>query len=125
MNDLGDAQLRRQTLLWLSLLAADTDAQLAWLDGRDVDTADVVEEGGLYCRISEELTRRGCFRPEDLRGLQALAARLAQLDDPARTGPWAAALATPAWDEVRQLARKALVTTLGDWHQPLPRRPAR
>ncbi|MEU1012276.1 hypothetical protein [Streptomyces sp. NPDC005890] len=122
MNHLGDAHLRTWTLRFMALLAADAQDQLAWLGERELETVSVVEEVELLCRISEELAERGAFEPKDLRDLQAIGRRLAEIDAACRVGLWANALATEsAWEEIRPLARQFLVTTLGDWRQPLPR----
>ncbi|TDT38947.1 hypothetical protein EV562_104190 [Streptomyces sp. BK208] len=104
------------------LFAADSPDQLAWLGERDVETKDVVEEVELICSIAEGLTERGAFGPGDLRGFRAIGRRVGEIDAGCRVGLWAdALLADPAWDEVRLLARRLLVTALGDWRQPLPR----
>ncbi|MFJ8128717.1 hypothetical protein [Streptomyces hydrogenans] len=125
MNPLGDARLHTWTLRLTALLAADAQDQLAWLGEREVETADVVEEMELLCRVSEELAGRGVFAPEELRDLRAVGCRLGEIDATRRVGPWGNALATdPSWEEIRSLARRFLLTKLGDWRQPLPR-PAR
>ncbi|WP_329381069.1 hypothetical protein OG625_16520 [Streptomyces sp. NBC_01351] len=122
MNALGDAKLRTWTLAFMALLAADTADQLAWLGERELETKDVVEEVELLCRVSEGLAERGAFEPEDLRGLRAIGLRLGEIDATYRVGLWGDALATdPAWDDIRSLARRVLLTRLGDWRQPLPR----
>jgi hypothetical protein len=122
MNHLGDAHLRTLTLRFMALLAADTQDQLAWLGERELETKDVVEEVELLCRVSEGLAERGVFEPKDLRDLRATGRRLGKIDAACRVGLWADALATdPAWDDIRSLARRFLLTTLGDWRQPLPR----
>ncbi|MEU9391902.1 hypothetical protein AB0D86_18100 [Streptomyces sp. NPDC048324] len=122
MNDFGDAHLRMWTLHITALLAADAQDQLAWLGNRDWDTGSVVEELELLCRVSEELTERGYFEPENQRHLQALGRSLAEIDTTRRAGLWNEALTTdPAWSDIRTHARQFLLTTLGDWHQPLPR----
>ncbi|MDN0200002.1 hypothetical protein [Streptomyces sp. S.PNR 29] len=122
MNDLGDAHLRTWTLRFMALLAADTQDQLAWLGEHELETKDVVEEVELLCRVSEGLAERGVFAPKDLRDLRAIGRRLGEIDAACRIGLWANALATdPAWDDIRRLARRFLLTTLGDWRQPLPR----
>ncbi|MEU0396785.1 hypothetical protein ABZ208_29155 [Streptomyces sp. NPDC006208] len=106
----------------MTLLAADTQDQLAWLGEREQETESVVEEAELLCRISEGLAERGAFEPENVRALQAIGRRLGEIDAACRAGLWVNALATdPAWDEIRSLARQFLLTTLGDWRQPLPR----
>ncbi|MER6315255.1 hypothetical protein ABT237_15965 [Streptomyces sp. NPDC001581] len=121
MNDLGDARLRTWTLRFMTLLAADTQDQLAWLGEREVETKDVVEEAELLCRVSEGLAERGTFEPEDLRDLRAIGRRLDELHATCRVGLWDNALVTDAaWDDIRSLAREFLLTSLGDWRQPLP-----
>ncbi|RST19669.1 hypothetical protein E2C00_00070 [Streptomyces sp. WAC05374] len=125
MNSLGDAHVRTWTLRFMALLAADIDDQLVWLGERELDTKGVVEEAELLCRVSEGLAERGVFEPEDLDRLRDIGCRLGAIDATCRDGLWADALATdPAWDDIRSLARRFLLTTLGDWRQPLPR-PAR
>lgn len=122
MNHLGDARLCTWTLRFMALLAAHTQDQLAWLGERELETKDVVEEVELLCRVSEGLTERGAFEPEDLRGLQAIGRRLGEIDGSCRVGFWANALvADPAWDDIRSLARQFLLRRLGEWRQPLPR----
>ncbi|MEU1472815.1 hypothetical protein ABZ434_31945 [Streptomyces sp. NPDC005761] len=122
MNHLGDAHLRIWTLRFMALLAADTQDQHVWLGERELETKDVVEEVELLCRVSEGLAERGAFEPKDLRDLRAIGRRLGEIDAACRVGLWANALATdPAWDDIRPLARRFLLTTLGDWRQPLPR----
>ncbi|MGW4108022.1 hypothetical protein [Streptomyces sp. NPDC004976] len=121
MNRSGDAHLRTWTLRFMALLAADTHDQLAWLSEREVATKDVVEEVELLCRVSEGLAERGAFEPGHLHDLRALGRRLAGIDADGRVGLWAEALATdPAWDDIRPLARRFLITTPGDRRQPLP-----
>ncbi|MFB7383916.1 hypothetical protein ACFC6U_41325 [Kitasatospora purpeofusca] len=121
MNALGDAHLRTWTLRFMALLAAGTSDQLAWLGERELETKDVVEEVELLCRVSEGLAERGVFEPADLRDLRAVGRRLGEVDAHSRSGPWGNALATdPVWDDIRSLARQVLLTTLGDWRQPLP-----
>ncbi|MFC0600398.1 hypothetical protein [Streptomyces palmae] len=125
MNDLGDANLRTRMLDWTALLAADAPDQLAWLGEREVDTEDVIDEVELFCRVAEELTERGAFEPGSLRELQDISRRLGQLDAACRAGLWADALATdPAWEDIRALARRFLLGTLGDGPWPLPPRRA-
>ncbi|MER5757834.1 hypothetical protein [Streptomyces sp. NPDC002082] len=122
MNHLGDAHLHTWTLRLMALLAADPQDQLAWLGERELDTKDVVEEVELLCRVSEGLAERGTFEPDELRDLRAMGRRLGEIDANCRVGLWDNALATdPAWDDVRSLARQFLLTSLGDWRQPLPR----
>ncbi|MBT3151002.1 hypothetical protein HTV45_08885 [Streptomyces sp. CHD11] len=122
MNHLGDANLRTRTLRFMALLAADTDDQLAWLSEREVETKDVVEELELLGRVTECLAERGAFEPGNLPDLRAIGQRLGEIDAARRAGLWADALADdPAWDDIRPLARRFLLTTLGDWRQPLPR----
>ncbi|MBX7555307.1 hypothetical protein K1Y78_47260 [Streptomyces sp. tea 10] len=124
MNLLGDAHLRAWTLRFMALLAADPQTQLAWLGERELETESVVEEVELLCRISEGLAERGAFEPENLRDLQAIGRCLAEAEAEAvcRVPLWANALVTdPVWDAIRPLARQFLLTTLGDWRQPLPR----
>jgi hypothetical protein len=122
MNQLGDAHLRTWVLRFMALLAVDTQDQLAWLGERELENESVIEEVELLCRISEELAERGVFEPEHLRDLQVIGRRLGEIDAACRVGLWVNALATdPAWDEIRTLARQFLLTTLGDWRQPLPR----
>ncbi|MFI0786195.1 hypothetical protein ACH4Q6_11425 [Streptomyces lydicus] len=122
MNSPGDAHLRTWTLRFMSLLAADTQAQLAWLGERELATESVVEEAELLCRVSEGLAERGAFDAENLRELQAIGRCLAGIDAACRAGLWADALVTdPAWDAIRLLARRFLRTTPGDWRRPLPR----
>jgi len=124
MNLLGDAHLRTWTLRFTALLAADIQAQLAWLGERELETESVVEEVELLCRICEGLAKRGAFEPGNLRDLQAIGRCLAETDAACRARLWANALVTdPAWDAIRPLARRFLLTTLGDWCQPLPRPP--
>ncbi|MFJ6479850.1 MULTISPECIES: hypothetical protein [unclassified Streptomyces] len=122
MNHLGEAHLRTWTLYFMALLAAEAQDQLAWLGERELETKDVVEEVELLCRVSEELTGRGAFEPEDLRNFRAIERRLGKIDATCRVGLWDNALTTdPAWDDIRSLARQVLLTRLGDWRQPLPR----
>ncbi|AXI87258.1 hypothetical protein SAM9427_16425 [Streptomyces sp. ETH9427] len=107
---------------FMALLAADTKDQLAWLGERELETKDVVEELELLCRVSEGLTERGVFDPEDLHHLRAIGHRLGEIDAGCRVGLWHNALvADPAWDDIRSFARRFLLNRLGDWRQPLPR----
>ncbi|MFJ7127326.1 hypothetical protein [Streptomyces sp. NPDC098101] len=122
MNHLGDAYLHTWTLRFMALLAADTQDQLVWLGEHELETKDIVEEVELLCRVSEGLAERGAFELEDLRGLRAIGRRLGEIDGTCRVGLWGNALATdPAWDDIRFLARRFLLASLGDWRQPLPR----
>ncbi|MEU9240103.1 hypothetical protein [Streptomyces sp. NPDC048385] len=122
MNHLGDAHLQTWTLHFMALLAANTQDQLAWLDERELETKDIVEEVELLCRVSEGLAERGAFEPEDLYELRAIGRRLSDIDATCRVGLWDNALATDSvWDDIRSLARRFLLTRLGDWRQPLPR----
>ncbi|MEU7112918.1 hypothetical protein [Streptomyces sp. NPDC046182] len=122
MNHLGDAHLHTWTLHFMALLAADTQDQLSWLGERELETKDVVDEVELLCRVSEELAERGAFEPEDLRDLRAIGRRIGEIDATCRAGLWHNALATDsAWDDIRSLARKFLLTRPGDCRQPLPR----
>ncbi|WP_405391254.1 hypothetical protein OG596_27390 [Streptomyces sp. NBC_01102] len=122
MNHLGDANLRTWTLRFMALLAADAPDQLAWLRERELETKDVVDELELICQIAEGLAERGAFEPQDLRSFRAIGRRLGEIDAACRTGRRVDALcADPVWGEMRQLARQVLLTTLGDWRQPLPR----
>ncbi|QGV78046.1 hypothetical protein [Streptomyces ficellus] len=126
MKHLGDAYLRTWTLRLMALLAADIQDQLAWPGGRELKTKDVVEEVELLCRVSEELAERSAFDSKALRPLRVIGRRLGEIDGTCRAGLWTNALATdPAWDDIRRLARHVLLTTLGDWRQPLPRPAAR
>ncbi|MFF1292738.1 MULTISPECIES: hypothetical protein [unclassified Streptomyces] len=123
MNDLGDAHLRTWTVRLMTLVAADAQDQLAWLGERELETESIVEEVELFCRVAEGLAERGVFEPQELRDLRVIGRRLGEIDAASRTGLWADALAAadPAWGEIRLLARQFLLTTLGDWRQPMPR----
>ncbi|MGE6738180.1 hypothetical protein, partial [Streptomyces sp. NPDC059900] len=73
-------------------------------------------------RVGEGLAERGVFDSTALRDLRAMGRRLGETGDDSRVGFWAGSLATdPVWDDIRALARCFLLTTLGDWRQPLPR----
>ncbi|MFF5897602.1 hypothetical protein ACFY8O_16925 [Streptomyces argenteolus] len=125
MNPLGDAHLRTWTLRLITLLSADRPDQLAWLGARATETADVVEEVELLCRGAEGLAERGVFAPDELRELRSVGRHLGATQASSHHGLWGEALTTdPAWDDIRPLARQFLLTTLGDWQQPLPK-PAR
>ena len=122
MNRLGDAHLRTWTLRWMALLAADVQDQLDWLGERELSTESVVEEVEMLCRISGGLAERGVLEPRNVRDLQAIGRRLGGINAACRADLWDHALTThPAWGEVRPLARRFLLATLGDWRQPLPR----
>lgn len=123
MNDLGDAHLRTLTLRLMTLLAADPQDQLAWLGERELETASIVEEVELLCRVAEGLAERGVLEPQELLDLRAVGRRIGHIDTTCRTGLWGDALAAadPAWGEIRLLAHQFLLTTLGDWRQPMPR----
>ncbi|WP_371524897.1 hypothetical protein OG302_01160 [Streptomyces sp. NBC_01283] len=122
MNHPGDANLRTWTLRWMALLAAGTGDQLVWLGEREVEMRDVVEEVEVLCRVCEGLAERGAFDSKDLHDVRAMGRRLDEIDAASRGGLWGNALtADPVWDDLRPLARRFLLTTLGDWHQPLPR----
>ena len=119
---MDDEHWRTWTRLFLTLLAADLPDQLAWLGERRLETETAVGDVEFTCRIAEGLTERGAFEPAKLRDLQAIGRRVGEIDAGSHTVQWAEALATdPAWDDVRTLARRFLVTLLGDWRQPLPR----
>ncbi|GAA3090759.1 hypothetical protein GCM10017562_72180 [Streptomyces roseofulvus] len=121
MNRLNDERLRTWTLRWMALLAADSQDQRAWLGDRDLDTASVVEEVELVCRISAGLAERAVLASEDTRDLQELGRHLAALTPDRRAGLWAESLVTDrTWTEVRTLARRILHRTTGDWRRPLP-----
>ncbi|WP_369142129.1 hypothetical protein [Streptomyces sp. R44] len=125
MNEFGDAHIRYGTLLWMALLAADAQDQRSWLGERELETEPVVEEVELLCRMSEGFAERGVLEPGQLRDLQAVGRRLGEIDAGHRVGLWADALASDsAWDDIRLLARQFLISTLGDWRQPLPGRSA-
>ncbi|MFD3842684.1 hypothetical protein ACFWWC_41595 [Streptomyces sp. NPDC058642] len=111
----------------MTLLAADVQDQLAWLGEYELETESLVEEAELLCRVSEGLAERGVFAPQELLDLRAVGRRLGEIDATCRTGLWADALGAdpatdPAWGEIRLLARRFLITALGDWRQPMPRR---
>lgn len=119
---LNDEHLRAWALRFMALLAADPQDQLAWLDGRELDTKDVIEEAELVCRISMGIAERGAFGCEELSDLRSIGRRLGEIDATSRAGLWDSALATdPAWEDIRSLSRRILLTSLGDWRQPLPR----
>ncbi|MEU6765697.1 hypothetical protein ABZ916_24660 [Streptomyces sp. NPDC046853] len=81
-----------------------------------------LREVQVLCRVGGELAERGAFNSQGLWELRAMGRRLGEIDAASRVGPWSNALASdPAWDGIRSLARRFLLTTLGDWHQPLPR----
>lgn len=87
-------------------------------------TEDVVEEREALCRMAEGLTERGAFTPGELHGLRAVGRHFADIGAPSRAGLRGNALhADAGWDDLRLLARHVLVTTPGDWRQPLPRPP--
>ncbi|MER6186601.1 hypothetical protein [Streptomyces sp. NPDC001652] len=107
----------------MTLVAADAQDQLAWLGERELETKSIVEEVELFCRVAEGLAERGVYEPQELRDLRVIGRHLGAIDAASRTGLWADALAAadPAWGEIRLLARQFLLTTLGDWRQPMPR----
>ena len=106
----------------MALLASDAQEQLAWLGEREVETASVVEEVELVCRVAEGPAERGVLETRNLRDLRGIGHCLGEIDAACRAGLWGNALAAdPVWDEVRPLARRFLLATLGDWRQPLPR----
>ncbi|CAL9345856.1 hypothetical protein [Streptomyces albus] len=122
MNQLGDTRLRTWTLRFMALLAADTQDQLVWLGERELETKDVIEEVEILCRVPEGLAERGVFEHGDLHDLRAIGRRLGEIDSTCRVDLWGNALTTdPAWEDIRSHARRFLLTSLGDWRQPLPR----
>jgi hypothetical protein len=119
---MDDAHWRDWTCRLLTLLAADLPDQLAWLGERRLETVSAVEDVAFACRMAEGLTERGVFEPANLRDLQAVGRRVAEIDAGRHSVQWAGALAAdPVWEDVRTFARRFLVTLLGDWRRPLPR----
>ncbi|MEU8773463.1 hypothetical protein [Streptomyces sp. NPDC048606] len=124
MNRLDVSLEYDRTLVWMGLLATEAHDQIAWLGEREVDTKELIEEVELYCRACIRVGEAEVPEPEGWHHLRAVNRRLGEIDAAHRVGPWHAALTTdPAWNDIRSLAQRFLVTRLGDWSH-LRRRPA-
>ncbi|MFB7292899.1 hypothetical protein [Actinacidiphila glaucinigra] len=107
----------------LAILAADPADQVTWSSEHKVRTAALADDVEFILHLAEGMAERGTLQPEALQDLKTIDRLFDEMDVRGRAGRWADAVtADVTWNEVRTLARRILVTQLGEWHLPLPLR---
>ncbi|WP_051940607.1 hypothetical protein [Phaeacidiphilus oryzae] len=114
----------RQRLLIesLTVLAADAPVQTGWLGDHGVTTDDLAQHFGRAYRLADALVAGGYLHAEVLPRLRDIDRTLDELTagDDADRWTTAALAGDEAWDRIRQSARQALITAVGDWDLPMP-----
>ncbi len=120
--EIPDSSFRRRLLIEaLTGLAADAQAQAAWLVRHGVMTDEIALDFDHAFCMAEALVAEGqlaCGVMVDLREIDVI---LSGMSDGENGDRWTRdALSTDeGWAQVRRLARRILVAELGEWQQPL------
>ncbi|MFE9401513.1 hypothetical protein ACFYNY_07040 [Streptomyces sp. NPDC006530] len=119
-----DPSFRRRLLIEsLTMLAADSQTQVAWLNQHGVMTDEIALDFDHAFRMAEALVAEGQLTGEVTAGLQEIDVILGGMSDDGNTERWTRdVLSTDdGWARTRRLARRVLVAELGEWQQPLPK----
>ncbi|MEV4331906.1 hypothetical protein AB0K02_15455 [Streptomyces sp. NPDC049597] len=122
--ELADSSFRRPLLIEsLTVLAAEPQAQAAWLDSHGVVTDEIALGFDHALRMAEALVAGGQMADGVMVGLQEIDVTLSAMSDGHSADRWTKrALSTDeGWAQARRLACQVLVAELGEWQQPLPR----
>ncbi|MEU4094811.1 hypothetical protein [Streptomyces sp. NPDC026673] len=118
-----DPLFRRRLLLEsLTVLAADAQAQVAWLAKHDVVTDEIALDFDHAFRMAEALVEEGRLGRGVLPDLREIDAVLSEMSGAGNADRWMrdALSVDEGWIQARRLARRVLVAELGEWQQPLP-----
>ncbi|MEU1465278.1 hypothetical protein ABZ467_32345 [Streptomyces sp. NPDC005727] len=107
----------------LTMLAADAQAQVAWLNKHGVMTDEIALDFDHAFRMAEALVAEGQLTGEVTADLREIDVILSGMSDDGKAERWTRdALSTDAgWAQARRLARRVLVAELGECQQPLPK----
>lgn len=105
------------------MLAADAQAQVAWLNKHGVMTDEIALDFDHAFRMAEALVAEGQLTGEVTADLREIDVILSGMSDDGKAERWTRdALSTDAgWAQARRLARRVLVAELGECQQPLPK----
>ncbi|MGW0903307.1 hypothetical protein [Streptomyces sp. NPDC002853] len=118
-----DASFRRRLLIEsLTVLSADAQTQVGWLDEHGVMTDEIALDFDHALLVAEALVEKGRLTDAlmaDLHEIDGVLSGIGEGDDADR---WTRdALSTDeGWARARQLARLVLVAEVGGWQLPLP-----
>ncbi|WP_246096191.1 hypothetical protein [Streptomyces botrytidirepellens] len=119
----SDPSFRRRLLIEsLTVLAADAEAQVAWLVRHAVMTDEIALDFDHAFRMAWSLVEEGQVDRGVMADLQELDAIISGMSGGDNADRWTRhALSTDeGWALARRLARRVLVEELGEWQQPLP-----
>ncbi len=104
------------------MLAADATSQVAWLAEHDVGPDEIALDFDHAFGMAEALVEEGELGPGVLPDLREIDAVLSEMSGAENAGRWTtdALSVDEGWIQTRRLARRALVTELGEWQQSLP-----
>jgi hypothetical protein len=118
-----DSSFRRRLLIQsLTVLAADAQSQVAWLDRHGVVTDEIALDFDHAFGMVEALVEAGHLGGGVLPDLREIDAVLSAMSGAQNADRWArdALSVDQGWSQARRLARRVLVAELGEWQQPLP-----
>ncbi|MGW0184616.1 hypothetical protein ACWDV7_02495 [Streptomyces sp. NPDC003362] len=118
-----DSSFRRRLLIEsLTVLAADAQSQVAWLDRHGVGADEIALDFGEAVGMVEALVNEGHLGRGALPHLLEIDAILSEMSGAENADRWTrdALSVDEGWSQTRRLARRVLVAELGGWQQPLP-----
>ncbi|MEU6610177.1 hypothetical protein ABZ922_34890 [Streptomyces shenzhenensis] len=106
----------------LTVLAADAQTQAAWLAKHGIVTDEIALDFDHAFGMAEALVDEGQLGHGVLPDLREIDTVLGEMSGAENAGRWtrAALSVDDGWSQTRRLARRVLVTELGEWQQPLP-----
>ncbi|MEU1201642.1 hypothetical protein ABZ446_36260 [Streptomyces sp. NPDC005813] len=113
---------RRLLVESLTVLSADAQTQVAWLDKHGVMTDEIALDFDHAFRVAGALLSQGQLTGDVMAVLQEIDVVLSGMSDDGDADRWTrgALSSDEGWARARQLARRILVAEQGEWRQPLP-----
>ncbi|MGW5569534.1 hypothetical protein ACWEWD_39815 [Streptomyces tendae] len=118
-----DPSFRQRLLIEsLTVLSADAQTQVGWLDKHGVMTDEIALDFDHAFRMAETLLAEGQLAGEVMADLQEIDVVLSGMSDGDSADRWTRSALSfdEGWALARRLARRVLVAELGEWQQPLP-----
>ncbi|OKJ74721.1 hypothetical protein AMK31_31120 [Streptomyces sp. TSRI0107] len=106
----------------LTVLAADAQSQVAWLDRHRVVADEIALDFDHAVGMVEALVEEGHLGRDVLPDLLEIDAILSEMSGAENADRWTreALSVDEGWSRTRRLSRRVLVAELGGWQQPLP-----
>ncbi|GGM20624.1 hypothetical protein GCM10010129_76180 [Streptomyces fumigatiscleroticus] len=121
--DSPDPSFRRRLLIEaLTVLAADAQAQIAWLAAHDVVTDEIALDFDHAFGLADVLVEEGNLDPGVLADVREIDAVLAEMSGAVNAERWTkdALCVDAGWSRARRLARRVLDAELEEGQRPLP-----